>query len=67
MNYIVNGYKMTKNENTWEMERSCMVINQTISSILTEVDTDEDRGFLEIEISHELKCDDFELLSYMPK
>ena len=58
---------MTKNENTWEMERTCMVINQTISSILTEVDTDEDRGFLEIEISRELKCDDFELLSYMPK
>ena len=58
---------MTKNENTWEMERTCMVINQTISSILTKINTDKDRKFLKIEISRELKCDDFELLSYMPK
>jgi len=58
---------MKKNENTWEMQRIELVCNQIISSILNEIDTDEDREFLENEISHELKCDAFELVSFMPK
>lgn len=59
--YKVTGYKMTKNPETWEMERSSFVSKVDAFSRLKDIETSEDREFLECEIALQFKCDYFEL------
>jgi len=62
-NYNVAGYKMIKNQETWEMESEKEITTLTIESILNDVDTFEDREFLEGEISNKFGFDYFEIVT----
>ena len=65
-NYSVSGYKMTKNNDTWEMEKHSFVSHILVNSQLVEIDTYKDRDFFEGEISMQLNCDWFEIVSFQP-
>jgi len=62
--YKVNGWLMTKNQETWDMERKSFVSNVIALSILKDIDNSEDREFFECEIALQFKCDYFELDSF---
>ena len=59
--YNVTGYKMKKNDVTWEMERNSFVSKVIALSRLKDIVTNEDREFFECEIALQFKCDYFEL------
>jgi Na+-transporting NADH:ubiquinone oxidoreductase subunit NqrF len=59
--YKVNGYLMSRNPNTYEMERTSFVSNVLVFSRLIEIENNEDREFFECEIALQLKSDYFEL------
>jgi hypothetical protein len=65
--YSVNGYKMNENPKTWNMERGQFLTNFSATSMLYDIDTQEDREFFEGEISKQLNCDWFELISFSIK
>jgi len=62
--YKVTGYKMKKNAETWEMERNSFVSKIDAFSRLKDIETNEDREFLECEIALQFNCDYFELDSF---
>jgi hypothetical protein len=62
--YSVSGYKMTKNQDTWEMERAGFAAHVLVKSRLADINTSEDREFFEGEIAIQLGLDCFELISF---
>jgi hypothetical protein len=64
--YTVSGYKMLKNEETWELEKSNFLAHIIVNSKLIDIDTFKDREFFEGEISIQLDCDWFEIISFAP-
>lgn len=64
--YSVSGYKMVKNEDTWEMERTGFLAHVLVDSKLSDINTDGDREFFEGEIAIQLGLDWFELISFGP-
>ena len=64
--YNASGYKMVKNQDTWEMERTDFLAHILVDSKLADIDTFEDREFFEGEVAMQLGCDWFELTSLEP-
>lgn len=60
-NYKVNGWTMNKNQSTWELEKGKFITDLLVSSILKDIEGDEDIQFFEGEISKQIKCDWFQL------
>jgi hypothetical protein len=59
--YKVNGWLMSKNQDTWELEKRQYKTSLLVTSILFDIDGEEDLQFFEGEISKQLNCDWFQL------